>query len=261
MKLKKKYNRLTRGLYLLLLLAMPLFSLGNDKVNALFEQGNQLYAKAHFQQAVQAYQQILNQGYQSAVIYYNIGNAYYKLDDMPSAILYYEKAHKLAPNDEDISINIQLANLKIADKIEPQPEFFVTRWWHSFILFLPADTIAGLSILFFIAGFGLLVWYLFTGSYITKRTTFYAGIIAIFTGLIFTFIANRQVSYFDSHHRAIVFSNSVIVKGSPDVNGKPLFVIHNGIKVDITQTNQNWIEIQLPNGNSGWITIDNIKDI
>lgn len=261
MKLKRNYNRLTRGLYLLLLLAMPLFSLGNDKVNTFFEQGNQLYVKAHYQQAIQAYQQILNQGYQSAVVYYNTGNAYYKLDDMPSAILYYEKAHKLAPNDEDISINIQLANLKIADKIEPQPEFFVNRWWHSSILFLPADAIAGLSILFFIAGFGLLIWYLFTGSYIVKKTTFYAGIIAILTGIIFTFIANRQVSYFESHHQAIVFSNSVIVKGSPDVNGKPLFVIHDGIKVDITQTNQNWVEIQLPNGNSGWITIDNIKDI
>jgi hypothetical protein len=261
MKLKIKYNRLNRGLYLLLMLTLPLFSLADDKVNALFEKGNQLYAKGQYPQAAQTYMQILNDGYLSAVIYYNAGNAYYKMDDMPSAILYYEKAHKLAPNDEAISINIQLANLKIADKIEAQPEFFVNRWWHSFILFLPAGKLAGISTLLFIAGFGLLIWYLFTGSYILKRITFYTGVVVILAGIIFSFMANRQVSYFDGHHQAIVFSSSVIVKGSPDLNAKPLFVIHNGTKISITQTNQNWIEIQLPNGNSGWITVDNVKDI
>ena len=261
MKLKIKYNRLHRGLYLLLMLALPLFSMGDDKVNSLFDKANQLYAKAHYPEAVQAYQQILNQGYQSAVLYFNTGNAYYKMDDMPSAILYYEKAHKLAPDDQDIGINIQFANLKIADKIEPQPEFFVTRWWHSFILFLPVNKLAGLGVLFFIGGFALLIWYLFTRSYILKKATFYVGVIAILAGIIYIFMANRQVSYFDGHHQAIVFSNSVIVKGSPDLNAKPLFVIHDGTKVDVNQKNQNWIEIQLPNGNTGWITVDNVKDI
>ena len=261
MKLKIKYNQLIRGLYLLLLLALPLFSFGDDKTDALFVKGNQLYAKGEYPQAVQDYQQILNEGYQSAVVYYNTGNAYYKMDDMPSAILYYEKAHKLAPNDEATSINIQLANLKIADKIEAQQEFFVNRWWHNFILVLPAGKLAGLSTIFFIAGFGLLIWYLFTGSYLIKKAAFFTGVVIILAGIIFSFMANRQLSYFDGHHQAIVFSSSVIVKGSPDLNGKPLFVIHGGLKVSITQTNQNWIEIQLPNGNSGWITVDNVKDI
>jgi hypothetical protein len=261
MKLKIKYNRLNRGLYLLLLLALPLFSLAGSKEDALFAQGNQQYAKGQYAEAIQDYQQILNAGYQSAVVYYNTGNAYYKMDDMPSAILYYEKAHKLAPNDEAISINIQLANLKIADKIEAQPEFFVNRWWHSFILVLPAGRLAGLSTIFFIAGFGLLIWYLFTGSYLLKKATFFTGVVVILAGIIFSFMANRQLSYFDGHHQAIVFGSSVVVKGSPDLNGKPLFVIHDGLKVSITQTNQNWIEIQLPNGNSGWITVDNVKDI
>jgi len=261
MKLKRNYNRLIRGLYLLLLLALPLFSLGDDKVNAIFDRANQLYAKAHYPEAVQVYQQLLNQGYQSPKVYFNIGNAYYKMDDMPSAILYYEKAHKLAPNDEDININIQFANLKIADKIEPQPEFFVNRWWHNFILSLPVNKLASFGVLFFIIGFGLLIWYLFTRSYIVKKATFYAGTIAIVAGVVFIFMANRQVSYFDGHHQAVVFSNSVTVKGSPDLNSKPLFVIHEGTKVNIDQVSENWIEIELPNGNTGWITIDNVKDI
>lgn len=261
MKLKKKYNWLNHGLYLLLLLVLPLFSLGNDKENLLFEKGNQLYAKAQYQQAVQTYQQILHDGYKSAAIYFNTGNAYYKLDDMASAILYYEKARKLAPNDKDISINIQFANLKVADKIEPQPEFFVTRWWHSFILILSANTLSILSDLFFLGGFLFLIAYLFTNWIIVKKISFYTGILSILIGLVSVFMANRQIDYFNTHHQAIIFNNSVIVKGSPDVNAKPLFVMHEGTKVDVNQKNGNWIEIELPNGNSGWITADNVKDI
>ncbi|MGI4749252.1 MAG: tetratricopeptide repeat protein [Janthinobacterium lividum] len=227
----------------------------------LFEKGNQLYAKAQYQQAVKIYQQILNEGYKSPIIYFNIGNAYYKLDDMSSAILYYEKARKLSPNDKDIDVNIQFANLKIADKIEPQPEFFVARWWHSFILVLPVNTLALISTLLFLGGFVLLIIYLFAGSLILKKTFFYTGILALLIGLISVFIANRQVNYFNEHHQAIIFSSSVVVKGSPNVNAKPLFVMHEGTKVDINQKNGNWIEIELSNGNSGWITLDNVKDI
>lgn len=260
MKLKIKYNRLKQHLYLLLL-ALPLFSFGGDQVNTLFQKGNQLYAKAQYQQAAQTYQQILNEGYQSAVVYYNTGNAYYKLDDMPSAILYYEKARKLLPNDKDININIQFANLKIADKIEPQPELFISRWWHSFILALPVKTLAVLSTLFFSGGFILLIAYLFAGAIILKKAFFYTGILAILIGIVSIFMANRQVDYFNTHHQAIIFSNSVVVKSSPDANAKPLFVMHEGTKVDIDQKNGNWIEIELSNGNTGWITLDNVKDI
>lgn len=261
MKLKKKFKPSVYLFGLLLMLLLPLFSLGDDRANGLFQKGNQLYAKVQYQQAAQTYQQILSSGYQSVAIYFNLGNAYYKLDDMASAILYYEKAHKLAPNDKDVSINIQFANLKIADKIEPQPDFFVSRWWHNFILFLPADTLAILSNVFFLVGFLLLTAYLFTRSFIFKKASFYTGFVCILIGIVSIFMANRQANYFNAHHQAIIFSNSVVVKGSPDVNAKPLFVMHEGTKVEITQKNGNWISIELPNGNSGWITVDNVKNI
>ncbi len=261
MKLKIKYNGLISGPFIVLMLLLPLFSLGNDQENSLFEKGNQLYAKAQYKQAAQIYQQIMNDGYSSAAVYFNTGNAYYKLDDMASAILYYEKARKLAPNDKDININIQFASLKIADKIEQQPEFFVSRWWHNIILFFPAGTLSILSDLFILAGFMLLIFYLFTTSISLKKASFYTGILTIFIGMICIFIANRQVNYFNTHHQAIVFSSSVVVESSPAVNAKPLFVIHEGTKVAVTRGNGNWILIELPNGNSGWITVNNVKDI
>lgn len=261
MKLKIKYNRLKGGLYPLLFLALPVFSYGSDATATLFQKGNQQYAKGRYQQAVQSYQQILNDGYQSATIYFNLGNAYYKIDDIPSAILYFEKAHKLNPSDEDINFNIKLANSKTTDKIIPLPEFFVSSWWHSFILCLSANTLATLSVLFLLAGFGLLVLYIFTSSIGVKKLSFYGGIVLICFGFISIFIANRQVNYFNHHHQAIVFSSSVTAKSSPDAAGKQMFVVHEGTKVNVMETNANWIEIELPNGSAGWIASTDVKEI
>lgn len=261
MKLKKKYNQLKSGLYLLLLLAMPALSYGSDATTKLFEQGNQQYTKGQYQQAVKSYQEALGDGYQSATIYFNLGNAYFKLDDVPSALLYYEKAHKLNPGDEDINYNIRFANSKTTDKIDQIPEFFVTAWWHNFILGFSANTLAVLCVLFLLAGFGALILYLFANSAGIKKASFYSGIALIVIGFIFIFMANRQVNYFNGHHQAIVFTSSVTAKSSPDASAKPLFVVHEGTKVNVMQTNDNWIEIGLPNGNAGWIAASDVKEI
>lgn len=262
MKLKRKYSAPKHGLYLLLMLLLPMFSwCNNQEAEDLFKKGNQQYAKAQYQQAAQTYQQVLKNGYTSAALYFNLGNAFYKSDDLPSAILYYEKAHKLAPNDQEININIQFCNLKLADKIEQQPEFFVSRWWHGIILFFSADTFAVLSVVLLLVGFLLLIVYLFTNFMVLKKASFYTGFVVMLFGLISVFLANRQVNYFGTHHQAIIFGSSVTVKGSPNANAKPLFVMHEGTKVDVNRKNGNWIEIELPNGNSGWITLDDLKEI
>ena len=156
-----KFKMLKRTLYILIWLVLPICSFGNDNTRQLFEKGNAFYAKAQYKEALDVYQQLLNNGYQSAPVYYNMGNASYKLDDVPSAILYFEKAHKLAPADEDINFNIRLTNLKTTDKIEEIPEFFLARWWKSFIFLSSLDTLTVLSIILFFAGSGLLMLYFF----------------------------------------------------------------------------------------------------
>ena len=140
-----------RIFYLLLILVLPLSSFGNDDVNALFKQANKFYTRANYPEAIKAYQQILADGYQSATVYFNLGNAYYKSDSVSSALLYYEKARKMAPGDEDVSFNIQLANQKTTDKIDAKPDFFLANWWNSLILFFSVGTVATLAILFWIA--------------------------------------------------------------------------------------------------------------
>lgn len=260
MKLKKSYKPLRHYLCLLLLLSFPLFSWSSD-YSVIYKQANDQYKKGQYQESIKLYSQILRGGYQSEAVYFNLGNAYFKAGDVPSALLYYEKAHKLVPGDEDVNFNIYFANSKTTDKVEPAPEFFVTQWWHSIILFFSLGTLSVLSILSFIAGSGLMVIYLFTSAMSLKKLSFYTGTVLLFLGLVFIFISNRQVRYFNDHHQAIIFTSPVNVRSGPGDQAGILFVLHDGTKVNILDSNNGWIKVQLANGNEGWIQQSDIKEI
>lgn len=246
----------------LLLFAMPLCT--SAKVidaDALLKQGNAAYAKNQFAEAATAYQQVLDAGYESAAVYFNLGNAQYKLAEMPAAILHYEKALKLAPGDADIKQNLQLANLKITDRIEEIPEFFLSKWWKGFILFFSLSTLSVFTIVCFIVGFILLIAYLFLISVWPKKMAFYAGITVLSLGLIFLVMSAVQSHYLNAYQQGIVFSGAVDVKSGPDGKQKTLFVIHEGTKVNILEQDNDWAKIVLANGNGGWIKLLDIKEI
>lgn len=261
MTLKKKYNMLKRCIYLLLLIASPLLAFSNDDAAASFKKGNELYQKAKYKEAAAVYQQMVDDDYQSATLYFNLGNAYYKTGDIAPCILYYEKARKLSPGDEDIRINIQMANTKTIDKIEVPPKFFLSKWWHSFILSFSADALAILSIALFLAASGLLILYRFSGSVIVKKAAFYSAIVLFIVGIGSIFVSGRQANYFDAHHEAIIFTSSVVVKSAPAATSKNVFVLHEGTKVNILDKNTNWVKIRLLNGNEGWVTTADTREI
>jgi tetratricopeptide (TPR) repeat protein len=257
MKFKAKLQFMALAFCLLL----PVLSFGDDGVAALFQKGNAAYAKEKYSDAIAAYNQVVAGGDQSAALFFNLGNAYYKTGDIPSAILYYEKAHKLAPGDEDINFNLKYANIKTTDRVDQTQEFFLTRWWRNVILISSADNLAIWSIIMVILGSALLSFYFFAGSVNSKKGSFYAALVFFVFGLLALFLANRQVSYFNNHHEAIVFNNSVDVKSSPASNANTLFVIHDGTKVNILDSSDGWLRISLPNGNEGWLKPAAVKEI
>src|SRR6059036_404081 len=118
--------------YLVLLLFICQTLVAQEAVRQ-FEQANQLYRDGKYDQAAGLYEQVISNGYESAALYYNLGNACFKLKNTPSAILNYERAKRLAPHDEDILYNLRLANLRIVDKIEPIPQIFFIDWWRSLV--------------------------------------------------------------------------------------------------------------------------------
>jgi tetratricopeptide (TPR) repeat protein len=256
-----KYSMQRRLFYLLVLFVLPLLSFGNDDASGLFKKANDYYAKAQYKDALAAYQQIIDDGYQSAGVYFNMGDASYKTGDIPSAVLYYEKAHKMSPGDEDINFNLRYVNLKTTDKIDAAPELFLNRWWQAFILSFSARVLTVWSIVFVFLASGLLVLYFFTASVSVKKTSFYTSITLFVLGVLAIFMASRQLSYFDDHRQAIVFSNSVNVKSGPVDKSGVLFVIHEGSKVNIMENTNGWIKIGLANGNEGWIKATDVKEI
>jgi hypothetical protein len=256
-----KFNKLKRIFYLLALLVLPILSFGSDQPSSLFSKGNDYYAKAQYKDALSTYRQLLDEGYQSATVYFNMGNASYKNNDIPSALLYYEKAHKLAPGDDDINYNLKYVNLKTTDKIDEAPEFFLSRWWKGFILSFSTNALAVWSVIFVLLASTALVLYFFTLSVSIKKVSFYSSLTLFFLGILTVFMANRQVSYFESHHQAIVFGNSVNVKSSPADKTNTLFIIHEGTKVNILDSSNSWLKISLANGNEGWIKPSDAREI
>jgi tetratricopeptide (TPR) repeat protein len=239
---------------------LPVLTFGSGKTDSLFNKANAYYAKAQYKLALADYQQIIAAGQHSAAIYFNMGNASYKIADLPSALLYYEKAHQLAPNDEDISANLRLANSKTRDKIEELPEFFMSRWWTSVYLSYPANTIAVISLICSFSGSAFLIIYFFAYRKAIKKTTFFISLIFFGLGLFSMFILSRQLNYFEQQY-GIVFNSPVYVKSEPSEGSRSLVLIHEGLKVKILDVGQQWVKIRLANGSEGWIKGADLREI
>jgi len=261
MKLKMKLNSLKQILYLSIFMVLPLLSFGNQQPDELYAAANSYYAKGQFLHALDNYKKILAGGTTSAGLYYNLGNASYKTGDIAAAILYYEKARKLAPNDDDIQANIRLANSKTSDKLDEAPEFFLTSWWKAVYLSASTDTFALVSIVLILAGSALLITYFFAHAVMIKKTSFYSALLLLFLGLAVIFIASRQVSYFEENRQGIIFNSPVAIKSAPSDEARNLFIIHSGTKVSIIDTKKDWIRITLTNGNEGWMRLSDLKEI
>ena len=259
MQLKMPNYKLAIG-YLLLFM-VPLFALGEEQKLDAFAKGNAYYAQANYKEAIAAYQQLLEADEASVAVYFNLGNAYYKMDEIPAAILNYEKAYKLAPNDADVQVNLQLANQRITDKIESVPPFFLSQWWHNFILACYLNTWSAWGVALFTMGFLALIIYLFAQALGVKKAAFYTGISCLIIGLACLIAAVAQYQYLNKHQEAILFTGAVNVKSEPNPQAKTLFVIQEGLKVRIAERHADWLRIALPNGDEGWIVKNDVKEI
>lgn len=237
---------------------MNLFAFDTNK---LISEANNAYNQGLYDSALTIYQKVLDEGYESGELYYNIGNSYYKNNDIASAILYYEKAKKLLPNDENIAYNLNIANSMIVDKIERVPQLFYERWWNFFYNMLDADTGAILTLILFSIFIFFLGWFIVSKTRGRRKLSFYFGIILLVLTITSTSLTYQKYISGLTQNEAIVFDLSVTVKSSPTQNAVDLFVIHEGTKVQIIDRIDNWAEIKITNGSVGWLPIKAIKEI
>ena len=247
-----------KRLYILLIGLFVAGGLSAQNVDSLWSKANELYSLGMYKDASNLYENIINDGSESAGLYYNLANAYYKQNMLGKSILYYERAHKLNSSDEDIIHNLEFARAQVLDKIDPLPTFFIAKAAQSVKSLFTADGWAMLAVTLFAVGLLLiLAAYFFMHRLIFRRLFFWVGVIAIFLCVASNFIASSITAV----REAVVLSPVSTIKSSPDASGKELFILHEGTKVRILDELSSWKKIKISNGNQGWVAAEDIEQI
>lgn len=248
------------------LIAIPLFLLSvlsayAANVDDIMNKAAQHYRNNDFASAINHYEKLVREGYSGVSLFYNLGNAYYRIGKLGYAILYYEKALKLSPNDEDVKHNLTLANLSTIDKIDTLPKFFLFEWWESFLSVFTTQTWIILSLVIYLLLLVVISVYFFASTIIHPRISFFTGA-AVLVILIFSIsLAAIKLNRENKRLEAIVVENSVVVKLSPDERGKDGFVVHAGLKILLEDEIDDWRKIRLPDGKVGWLPSGTIRQI
>jgi tetratricopeptide (TPR) repeat protein len=254
--------RLKKYMLLALLLVMNQLAFAADyNADTIIARANKVYNEGLYDSAIRLYSTVLDKGLESYELYYNMGNAHFKNNQLPSAILYYEKAKKIAPNDEDVNFNLSIANSMIVDKIEKLPELFYKRWWNYFYNAFSEDMWTILSILSWVILLSLIAVFILTKSRTTKKISFYFGLLFLLITLGTFGLSSQKYYYTKENKEAIIFTPTITAKSSPTLSAVDLFVIHEGTKVQIMDEVQGWVKIKIHNGSIGWLPVDSMKRI
>lgn len=244
---------------ILTLLLLSLCFFGNAQNDVLFKTAADAYNKGNYEKAAEDYLKIIENGQHSAAVYYNLGNAYYKLNKVAPSIYYFEKALLLKPNDPEIKNNLGYAQNMALDAIEVSQETGMSRLYHSVISFLSYDQWAYTAILLmFVFVLAYIAFYYFRyASY--KRIAFIGSFIALFLSVLSVLMAYLQYNTIEADQPAIVFSEAVGVKAEPNDRTSDVFTLHEGAKVNVLETFNNWKKIELADGKTGWLLDEHIK--
>lgn len=226
-----------------------------------FQQGNQYYQQGDYEKAAEEYQKIIIQGYESGELYFNLGNAFFKMNKLGQARLYYERAHNLIEGDEALAENIKLLRMRLIDQIDTPPRFFLTAWWNSIPNLLNIDLLVWIEVGLFwllLSILGIRQYYQSRGK--GKRLNILFNLTVILF-VVVTVICIQKIYSLETERHAIIMKSSVTLLAEPKLGGTEVFVLHEGTKVKIERENQNWFEIRLEDGKTGWLEQDKLEII
>lgn len=240
--------------------AINLFAL-QEKPETLLAEANQHYLNKEYREAITIYEKLVSQGFENAELFYNLGNAYYKTEKAGYAVLYYERALKLSPSDEDIVHNLALVNTQITDKVDSLPKFFLFQWWENLLALFTLSGWTYFAYLIFIFLIGSIILYFFASTIFQQKIAVITGsasvIFLIFVISLLTVKLNREVNI----KSAVIVEPVVTVKLAPDIKSNDAFIIHEGLKVKVEDRVENWIKIRLADGKIGWMTMEQLQTI
>lgn len=254
--------KLLYRLLLIILLVLPVIELfAQESKEEKFNKAAGFYSTGKYNEALDEWMSVYNTGVRSANLDYNIGNAFFKVNNIPGAILFYERALLLKPADEDIQYNLQIAHTLVVDKFVEIPELFFIRWYNFLSLTLSTNFWAKISITSFILFLIALSLYVYSSRYRYKVIGFWLAIFLLLLSISTVSFSLRNRNLIYNNSKAIIFSPLVNGKSSPDNSGTDLFVLHEGTRVTIEDVVGGWYEIRLSDGNKGWIPANSLEKI
>ncbi len=246
---------------LILFLGLCSVLLCNAQNEEFFDQATTAYNAGEYQRAIDFYKDILNNDVHSASVYFNLGNSYYKLNEIAESIYYYEKALLLSPNDNEIKTNLSYAQNMTLDAIDTVPETGISKLYKNITGKLTFDQWSYLAIgAMFIFVLLYIAFYNFNYS-ARKRWSFIGSLIALFICIIAILFAYIQQKDFEAKKPAIIFAEESSIKAEPNNASAQVFVLHAGTKVNIMEKLNDWNKIQLADGKTGWILENQLKPL
>ncbi|MEJ2628480.1 MAG: tetratricopeptide repeat protein [bacterium] len=237
---------------IVVILLLPVLLFADEKAE-LFRQGNQFYRAEEFSRALESYLEIYEKGFESGPLYYNIGNCYYKLNETGKAILFYEKAKKLMPGDEELEFNLKLANLSVVDKIEPLPTFILFRVFEGFVHLIPKSFLLWLTALLYLFCLSFLIIRILSRNQFLRRICGRISILFLILLIVFGFSLVKQIREQSEQDEAVIMAGEIFVRGAPSEAATILFDLHEGTTVHIDKISGDWYEIVLADGKVGWV--------
>lgn len=225
------------------------------------DKADEAYTAGSYDTALEIYNSALDKGYESADLYYNVANCYFRKGELAASILNYERALKLDPSHDDAKHNLEFAESRTVDKIDSLGSVFLVDWWNAIANITSADAWAWIAISLFVVLLVSLSLYIFVRKMWVRKVGFSVAIVALFFTIISILCAYTRYEVETSKSEAIVFSQTVTIKSSPDSSGNDLFILHEGTKVNIKSTLGEWVEISTSDGNSGWMPASAIEVI
>ena len=225
------------------------------------DKADEAYTAGSYDTALEIYNSALDKGYESADLYYNVANCYFRKGELAASILNYERALKLDPSHDDAKHNLEFAESRTVDKIDSLGSVFLVDWWNAIANITSADAWAWIAISLFVVLLVSLSLYIFVRKMWVRKVGFSVAIVALFFIIISILCAYTRYEVETSKSEAIVFSQTVTIKSSPDSSGNDLFILHEGTKVNIKSTLGEWVEISTSDGNSGWMPASAIEVI
>lgn len=244
--------------YILLFLVTGLL---NAQDTTLFDQGINHYSDGDYEAALDNYREILDRDKTSAAVYYNMGNAHFKLHQLGPSIFYYNKALQLSPHDEDVMNNLEIAEKQTVDAIDKNHDTGLTKMINNLIATFGFDTWAILGIGFAVVFMVFGVLYYFTRKAIKKRLFFTLSALGVVFAVFSVVFAYQQYDFQQNNKFAIVFSGEVNTHNEPNHNSGKAFALHEGTKVKVLDSFNGYAKIRLTDGKQGWIKEDAIKKL